>query len=399
MNQPIISIWSVGKGKDKSWVCQARIRQLGQKPVSVQRRHAIKTVAYERALEAIRLRMEPKNDKTPLLVKDVLIVYLRSLEGTVKDTTIGEYAYQLNRYFCEPLGARDIASITAEEVRTLLKNLLNRGLSVATSNTVRTRISGLFNFAVREQMTVKNPAALVKPFRAEAGKPSLVQKPWNLQETRRALVTSEGDILHLFLTLCIFTGLRRGEAAGLRWGDFSEGEKTLDVKRALVSAKAWHQGQLISGTFMQSPKTHSSIRKIYCCDEVLRAIYKARRKFSEEIGRLPRPEDPMIFRGDGQSFEPCSIGQKFKRFCKSNNIRMIRVHDLRHTSAVMALEAGIPLEAVSEGLGHSGVDITKRIYAPIVPGLGRKFSSQLEHFIVPTVAKKESVLFESSRNA
>ena len=60
------------------------------------------------------------------------------------------------------------------------------------------------------------------------------------------------------------------------------------------------------------------------------------------------------------------------------------MHDLRHTSAVIALEAGIPLEAVSEGLGHSGVDITKRIYAPKVAGLGMRYASQLNAFISET---------------
>jgi len=51
---------------------------------------------------------------------------------------------------------------------------------------------------------------------------------------------------------------------------------------------------------------------------------------------------------------------------------------------VIALEAGIPLEAVSEGLGHSGVDITKRIYAPRVAGLGIRYASQLDAFISET---------------
>lgn len=382
MSEPIVSFWRVGTGNNKRWVCQVRIRQLGQNPISVQRRHAIKTVAYDRALNALRQRMEPKREETRNTVNGVLLSYLRSLEGTIKDTTIGEYAYQLERYFCSTFGQRDISTITPEEIRTLLKDLLNRGLSVATSNTVRTRISGLFNFAQREQITDKNPAALVKPFRMEAGKPSLVQEPWNLQEARKALSASEGSILHLFLTLCIFSGLRRGEAAGLRWGDFSEANTSLQIKRSLVSAKAWSKGALVNGTFTQSPKTTSSIREIYCSEEVIKAIYKARRKFTEQVGRLPGVEDPMIFRYDGRPFEPCSIGQKFKRFCMANGLRVIRVHDLRHTSAVIALEAGIPLEAVSEGLGHSGVDITKRIYAPKVPGLGRKFATQLEQFLI-----------------
>jgi hypothetical protein len=47
----------------------------------------------------------------------------------------------------------------------------------------------------------------------------------------------------------------------------------------------------------------------------------------------------------------------------------------------LALEAGVPLEAVSEAFGHSGVEITKRPYAPHVPGLSRKFAIELESYL------------------
>lgn len=399
MSEPIVSFWRIGTGTNKRWVCQARIRPLGQKPISVQRRHAMKTVAFERALEALSLRTAPNPQIGHLTAREMLEKYLISIEGTIKETTIGEYAYQLDRYFCQTFGAREISTITPDELRTKLKELLDQGLSVATVNTVRTRISGLYNFALREQLAAKNPAALVRPFRSEAGKPSLVQQPWNLAEIRQALLASRGDALHLFLTLCIFTGLRRGEVAGLSWGDFNESEKTLKITKSLVAARAWSKGKLKSGTYLQSPKTASSARSVYCSDEVLKAIYKTRRSFVEKVGRLPSPEDPMIFGNDGKRFDPSSIGKRFKKFCDSNEIRRIRVHDLRHTSAVLALEAGIPLEAVSEGLGHSGIDITKRIYAPKVPGLGKKFSAQLDKFLVSPISLPDFPVLEESHHA
>jgi integrase len=350
------------------------------------------------ALGALKQRVAPQEQTIALTVKEVLNRYLSSLEATIKDTTIGEYAYQLERYFCKQFGAREISTITPVEIRTVLKDMLQKGLSVATVNTVRTRVSGLFNFAVREQLTDTNPAQLVKPFRHEAGKPSLVQKPWDLHEIRRALLASEGDQLHLFVVLCLFTGLRRGEVAGLSWGDFNEKERTLDINESLVSARVWDKRQVRSGIYRQTPKTSSSIRMVYCSDESIKAICKARRRFTELTGRLPGPEDPMIFGSRGQSFDPSSLTQKFKRFCKAKGLRQIRVHDLRHTSAVIALEAGIPLEAVSEGLGHSGVDITKRIYAPRVPGLGQRFSAQLNAFLVEDTLHAASKMMEESSN-
>ena len=384
MSEPIISIWPIGTGKDKRWVCQARLRRLGQKPISVQRRHPVKSVAYERATAALEALRAPKSAHEGVSVEAAISRYLVALEGTIKDTTIGEYAYQLGHYFGPDFGARSIDEVSPDDVRRLLRKLLDRGLSVSTANTIRTRISGLYEFLRREQLTEKNPASLVKPFRASLGGETLVQRPWDLSEVRDAVKASEGGDLHLFLVLCIFTGLRRGEVAALRWADVDEAKKTIEVSKTAVSSRAWKRGELARGTYVQEPKTRSSKRTVYCSDEVLKALYKARRRFTEQVGKLPGPKDALIFKDDGSAFVPSSLRNVFLRFCRKNNLRQIRLHDLRHTSAVIALEAGIPLEAVSEGLGHSGVDITKRIYAPKVEGLGVRYATQLDAFISET---------------
>ena len=384
MSEPIISIWSVGTGKEKRWVCQARLRRLGQKPISVQRRHPVKSVAYERATAALEALRAPKSAHEGVSVEAAISRYLVALEGTIKDTTIGEYAYQLGHYFGPDFGARAIDEVSPADVRRLLRKLLDRGLSISTANTIRTRISSLYEFLRREQLAEKNPASLVKPFRASLGGETLVQRPWDLSEVRDALKAAEAGELHLFLVLCLFTGLRRGEVAALRWRDVDESQKTLDISKTAVTSRAWKGGVVSRGTYTQEPKTKSSKRTVYCSNEVLKALYKSRRRFAEQVGRLPEPEDPLIYKDDGTAFVPSSLRNVFVRFCKQNGIRQIRLHDLRHTSAVIALEAGIPLEAVSEGLGHSGVDITKRIYAPRVAGLGIRYASQLDAFISET---------------
>jgi integrase len=398
MSEPIISIWSIGTGKDKRWVCQARLRRLGQKPITVQRRHPVKSVAYERATAALEALRAPKSAHEGVSVEAAISRYLVALEGTIKETTIGEYAYQLGHYFGPHFGAKSIDEVSPDDVRRLLRKLLDRGLSVATANTIRTRISGLYEFLRREEITEKNPAALVKPFRATMGGETLVREPWDLSEVRDAVKAAEFSALHLFLVLCLFTGLRRGEAAALRWGDVDEAKKTIEISKTAVTSRAWKEGTGTRGTYVQEPKTRSSKRTVYCSDEVMKALYKSRRRFAEQVGRLPGPDDPLIYKDDGSAFVPSSLRNVFVRFCSKNNLRQIRLHDLRHTSAVIALEAGIPLEAVSEGLGHSGLDITKRIYAPKVAGLGIRYATQLDAFISETDSEAD-LLTEEVKNA
>lgn len=68
--------------------------------------------------------------------------------------------------------------------------------------------------------------------------------------------------------------------------------------------------------------------------------------------------------GSGQPIDHPNNLNAYRVFLAKNGNRYIRIHDLRHTSAVLALQAGVPLEAVAQALGHTGVEITKAVYAP-----------------------------------
>ncbi len=63
---------------------------------------------------------------------------------------------------------------------------------------------------------------------------------------------------------------------------------------------------------------------------------------------------------------------------RAAGIRKIRPHDLRHTYATLAIQAGVPLLAVSRQLGHSSIAITADLYTHAVPGGNRAAAEALE---------------------
>jgi integrase len=75
----------------------------------------------------------------------------------------------------------------------------------------------------------------------------------------------------------------------------------------------------------------------------------------------------------------------FKRFLARNGFRSIRVHDLRHTAAVLALEAGASLEWVSQAFGHTSMEITKSVYAPYVQKLNDRFTETLGAYLTQQI--------------
>jgi len=62
---------------------------------------------------------------------------------------------------------------------------------------------------------------------------------------------------------------------------------------------------------------------------------------------------------DGRPFHPDRFSREFDRRVTRHGLPRIRLHDVRHSWATLALEAGIDSKIVSERLGHATTAITK----------------------------------------
>jgi integrase len=80
-----------------------------------------------------------------------------------------------------------------------------------------------------------------------------------------------------------------------------------------------------------------------------------------------------VFPGEGDGpFNPASCSTTFDGLVARAGVPRIRVHDLRHTYATIALRTGVHPAIVSERLGHSSIAITIDLYSHAVPGLQRE---------------------------
>ena len=77
----------------------------------------------------------------------------------------------------------------------------------------------------------------------------------------------------------------------------------------------------------------------------------------------------MFTREDGSQLHPDTVSTVFERIHREAGLPPIRLHDLRHTAASLALAAGVPLKVVSEQLGHSSLAITADTYTSVLPAV------------------------------
>ncbi|MBW3575107.1 MAG: site-specific integrase, partial [Actinobacteria bacterium] len=184
---------------------------------------------------------------------------------------------------------------------------------------------------------------------------------WSADEMGRFLDHAEGDRLYGLFRLVLATGLRRSEAAGLRWEDVDLEAGRLSVRRGRVSVGyAVEEG---------TPKANRA-RTIGLGPETVSALRAHRRRQLEERlawGEAWIDSGLLFTREDGNPLHPQTLRWHLRRLAKEAGVPVIRFHDLRHASATHALANGVPVKVVSEMLGHASTGITEDVYAHVLP--------------------------------
>ena len=73
----------------------------------------------------------------------------------------------------------------------------------------------------------------------------------------------------------------------------------------------------------------------------------------------------VVCRLDGTPIHPKTISYQFGKALRAAKLPPIRLHDLRHTHATLALKAGIHPRIVQERLGHANVSMTLDTYSHV----------------------------------
>ena len=80
----------------------------------------------------------------------------------------------------------------------------------------------------------------------------------------------------------------------------------------------------------------------------------------------------LVFRDEiGRPLHPDWFSREFARLVAMSGAVPIRLHDLRHSFATLALKAGVHPKIVSERLGHATVGITLDLYSHVTPAIAR----------------------------
>ena len=275
----------------------------------------------------------------------------------LKPNTQRAYSSAVRTHILPELGHIRVADMTARIVQRFINT--RKGLSHASQNHLVCILKAAFSYAVEPCcFRMNNPVKNIRLPKDAARRTEDVHI-FTAEEMQRIFEKwPQGHHYYLAINICYHTGLRIGEALGLRWQDVDLENMELSVNGTMLE----------SGEWQSSPKSRSSIRTIPF-GEKIGALLKAerRRQFAAQLqadGNSYNPDGFVcVYRFSGMPINPSEF-HYFNTWCR-NNFGGGSTHCLRHTHATMLLENGVSLEAVSKRLGHSSIGITSKYYSHV----------------------------------
>jgi integrase len=232
--------------------------------------------------------------------------------------------------------------------------------------------------AVKEGTLARNVAALEVVRERLPKQRRHGYRTWTAAELARFLHYTEGDPLHPVFTLAATSGMRRGEVCGVRWRDLDLDGGRLSVRQTVLALRDVDADVGRRQTAFGGPKTDRE--RVVSLPASTVAVLRAHRKRQLEerllVGEAYHDQDLVFAAPDGGPIHPEHLAKWFRTRARQAGVPQIRFHDLRHTWATLALQAGVHPKVVSEQLGHATVSITLNVYSHVLPGMSE---SAVEH--------------------
>ena len=245
--------------------------------------------------------------------------------GKLKQSTLE----QMQRYMqdIQPIASKKLNSLTSIE----LQRFLNGIEAPRKREKIYEYLKDALTKATKNKIIKDNPIEAVERPKVKKKKSRALTREEERLFIEACKQSNQGDLL----LLCLYQGLRLGEAVALTYDDVDFANNTISISKSVDSC-----GELTT------PKTETSIRVM--------PLFKRTQTLLNQDGR------GNVFKYNRKVYQNAML-----KICKSIGLKNISIHSLRHTFATRCAEAGIAAKVVQKWLGHSTIDMTMNVYTHV----------------------------------
>lgn len=295
--------------------------------------------------------------------------WLPARESQLSPSTYASYASNISYHVVPAIGGARLQGLSADTLTRFYGELgkprqangeKRRALSARTRRYVHAIIHKALADALRWDLVTRNVADAASAPSAKAAR-APIPTTWTPAELAAFLEGTRETRLGPLWALYAATGLRRAGALERRWSDLD-----LDAGQLTVGEKGGksHSIALDAGTVA-----------------VLRGVRKRQAAEKLALGPAYRDDGYIFCREDGVRYSPDYITRAFREAVAATELPRIRLHDLRHTWATLALRAGVNPKVVSERLGHYSAAFTLDRYQHVTQGLDQDAAERVAQLL------------------
>lgn len=304
-----------------------------------------------------------------------------------KWSTVKHYKAQVKTNILPALGRYPLSQLDPHLIQTFYNSLLRgkgraKPLNPKTIRNIHGILSKCLSTAVKLEYMRRNPAESVTLPRVERKE----IKPLTDEQVSKIVAQAGNDGFGTLFKVVVFTGLRLGEALGLTWDciDFQKNRLTIN--------KQLQKRPLADGGFTFAPLKNDKVRVIAPAPFVLNLLKQWNQKQAEDrlaAGCLwqgwksdKERQNAIVFTNElGGHLHPQTVLVHFKKLAASVGAPQARVHDLRHTYAVLSLQNGDDVKTVQENLGHATAAFTLDVYGHVSEHMKEASAQRMQQYI------------------
>lgn len=309
-------------------------------------------------------------------------IWLQEYMRDKKYLTVKHYKAQCRAHIVPSLGAVKLSELTTPQIQSFYNGLQRGGMAAKSVRNVHGILTKCLSTAVQVGYLRDNPASRVTLPKVEKKE----IRPLSDEQVKAFLTVSAGDEYEIILKTILFTGLREAEATGLTWDCIEFKAGTIKVCKQLQKRPQQ------DGGFTFAPLKNNKTRIIKPAPFVLSLLERRRREQVEQrfrAGELwtgwsnaEERKTALVFTtATGGNLSPQTVYNHYKKLARKIGAPDSRVHDLRHTFAVLSLQNGDDVKTVQGNLGHATAAFTLDVYGHVSERMKEDSAARMEAYI------------------